>query len=42
MFSWLANLIEVFDDALEWADETVFDEALSWVDEPELEFPTSA
>ena len=42
MFSWLANLLEVFDDALDWGDESLFDEALGWVEEPELELPVIA
>jgi hypothetical protein len=34
MFSWLANLLEVFDDALDWADD---DEPLGWSEDPELD-----
>jgi hypothetical protein len=42
MFSWLSRLFERFDDALEWADDSMFDEALSWVEEPEpLELPAA-
>jgi len=42
MFSWLANLLELFDDALDWADELVLDEALRGADDPELDLPVIA